>query len=218
VGRVHFATPGRWEVIVKVVRPGHPATDAICHLDVAPNSEPGSTTTVYRFRIALLLGFVLAGASTFTAAYSRRWGERGGQLVTSILRNFLGIPLWLVGFILAWRALAPRLLSLSGALKILAWLLCAAGLVPVMWGHLRLGWRNHMPSVRDALVHDGLYARVRHPIYSVMMLVFVGLAWLRPTATVVVACTLGFLWLIVQARLEELDLVQRLPAYREYME
>ena len=36
-GRVHLATPGRWEVIVQVVRPGHPATDAIFHLDVEPN-------------------------------------------------------------------------------------------------------------------------------------------------------------------------------------
>ncbi len=174
--------------------------------------------TVYVFVVPLLIGFALAGASAFTAAYSQRWGERGGQLATSILRNFLGIPLWLFGFILAWRASAPLVLSLSGALKTLGWLLLAAGSVPVIWGHLQLGWRTHMPSVRDTLVRHGLYAHVRHPIYSGMMLVFVGLALLRPTATVVVACALGFLWLIVQARLEDLDLVQRLPAYREYME
>lgn len=173
---------------------------------------------MYGFVIPLLVGFALAGASAFTAAYSRRWGERGGQLATSILRNFLGIPLWLFGFVLAWLAPAPLLLSLSGALKTLGWLLLAAGSVPVIWGHLQLGWRTHMPSVRDTLVRHGLYARVRHPIYSGMMLVFVGLALLRPTATVVLACALGFLWLIVQARLEELDLVQRLLAYREYME
>jgi hypothetical protein len=37
VGRVHLATPGRWEVIVKVVRPGHPATQAVFYLDVEPN-------------------------------------------------------------------------------------------------------------------------------------------------------------------------------------
>jgi hypothetical protein len=37
VGRVHLATPGRWEVILKVVRPGHPATDAIFYLDVEPS-------------------------------------------------------------------------------------------------------------------------------------------------------------------------------------
>jgi YtkA-like len=36
VGRVHLATPGRWEVIVKVVRPGHPATQAVFYLNVEP--------------------------------------------------------------------------------------------------------------------------------------------------------------------------------------
>ena len=36
VGRVHLATPGRWEVIVKVVRPGHPATEAVFYLNVDP--------------------------------------------------------------------------------------------------------------------------------------------------------------------------------------
>lgn len=59
-----------------------------------------------------------------------------------------------------------------------------------------------MPSVRDTLVCHGIYARVRHPIYSGMMLVLVGMVLLRPTATVVVACALGCLWLIAQARLE----------------
>jgi len=37
VWRVHLATPGRWEVIVKVMRPGHPATQAVFYLDVGPN-------------------------------------------------------------------------------------------------------------------------------------------------------------------------------------
>jgi YtkA-like len=36
VGRVHRATPGRWEAIVKVVRPGHPATQAVFYLNVEP--------------------------------------------------------------------------------------------------------------------------------------------------------------------------------------
>ena len=172
---------------------------------------------MYVFLIPLLLGFTLAGASAFTAAYSRRWGERGGQLATSILRNFLGIPLWFFGFILAWRAPAPLLFSSSEATKTLGWLFLAAGSVPVIWGHLLLGWRTHMPSVRDTLVRHGLYAHVRHPIYGGMFLALAGLALLRPTLAMVVACALGFGWCIVQARLEELDLVQRLPAYREYM-
>ena len=68
---------------------------------------------MYGFLILLLVGFALAGASAFTAAYSQCWGERGGQPATSILRNFLGIPLWLFGFILAWLAPTALLLSLS---------------------------------------------------------------------------------------------------------
>ncbi|HXH13333.1 MAG TPA: isoprenylcysteine carboxylmethyltransferase family protein [Alphaproteobacteria bacterium] len=173
--------------------------------------------TAYVFLVPLWLGFALAGASVFTAAYSRRWGERGGQLATSILRNVLGIPLMFVGFFLAWRTPAPPLWSSSTALMVLGWLLLAAGAVPVIWGHLLLGWRTHMPSVRDTLVRHGLYAYVRHPIYAGMFLVLAGLALLRPTLIFVVACALGGVFLIIQARLEEWDLLQRLPVYREYM-
>lgn len=57
---------------------------------------------MYHFLLPLLTGFVLAGASAFTAAYSRRWGERGGRLATSLLRNVLGIPLYFYGLVLAW--------------------------------------------------------------------------------------------------------------------
>jgi protein-S-isoprenylcysteine O-methyltransferase Ste14 len=33
-----------------------------------------------------------------------------------------------------------------------------------------------------------------------------------------VACSLGWIWVLIQARLEEADLLQRLPAYRQYMQ
>ncbi len=171
---------------------------------------------MYGFLIPLLLGFGLAGASAFTAVYSRRFGERGGQMATSILRNLLGIPLWFLGFIMAWQAPAPPLWRNGAATVAVAWLLIAAGSVPVIWGHLLLGWRTHMPSVRDRLVRHGLYAHVRHPIYAGSVPIFVGLALLKPTTTVVVACAAAVAWLIVQARLEEIDLLQRLPAYRKY--
>lgn len=172
---------------------------------------------MYVFLIPLLLGFALGGASAFTAAFSRRWGERRGQMATMILRNALGIPLWIFGYILGWRAPARFLFIPGGAVPVLGWLLIAVGAVPVIWGHLQLGLRTHMPSMRDTLVRTGLYARVRHPIYGGGVVIFGGLVLLRPTATVLVASALGIGWALVQARLEELDLVQRLPAYREYM-
>jgi protein-S-isoprenylcysteine O-methyltransferase Ste14 len=83
---------------------------------------------------------------------------------------------------------------------------------------MALGWRAAMPSVRDTLEVRGLYAHVRHPMYGSMLLEFVGLALLNPTLAVALACALGIGWVVLQVRLEELDLLQRLPAYREYME
>lgn len=172
---------------------------------------------MYAFLVPLVLGFALGGASALTTVYSRRWGEKGGQMATMVLRNVLGIPLWLVGFLLAWRAAAPLLFTPTRASGVLGWLLITTGAIPVIWGHLLLGWRTHMPSVQDTLVRTGMYAHVRHPIYGGGLLVFSGLALVRPTLPVVVASTLGICWAIVQAVLEEMDLVQRLPAYREYM-
>lgn len=172
---------------------------------------------MYLFLIPLSLGFALVGASAFTAAYSRRWGERGGEMATSILRNFLGIPLGFAGFLLAWLEPAPSLFVAGRAAKGLGWLLVLAGSIPFLWGHVLLGRRTGWPSVRDTLFRRSLYARVRHPIYAGGILVFGGLALLRPTTSVALACAMGAGWLVVQALLEELDLVQRLPEYREYM-
>lgn len=173
---------------------------------------------MYLFFLPLLLGFALVGASAFTAAYSRWWGERRGETVTWILRNVLGIPIWVFGAVLAWLQPSPPLFLSGRATFALAWLTVLAGLVPFIWGHVVLGKPTHMPTMRDALVRNGLYARVRHPIYAGGLLICVGLALVKPTSTFVPACAIGFLWLVIQARLEEIDLVQRLPEYRQYME
>jgi len=173
---------------------------------------------MYLYLIPLLLGFTLVGASAFTATYSRWWGERGGELATWILRNLLGIPIWLFGAILAWLQPSPSLFIPGRTTYTLGSLLVSAGSVPFIWGHLVLGRPTHMPSMQDTLARQSLYAWVRHPIYAGGLLICVGLALLKPTSTFVLACATGFVWLIIQARLEEIDLLQRLPEYREYME
>ena len=171
---------------------------------------------MFRFLIPLLAGFTLAGASAFTAAFSRWWGERTGKLLTSVLRNLLGIPLYFVGLVLAWRAPLPALFEPGVVTFALAWGLIVAGAIPVIVGHLQLGWRTHLPSVRDDLLTTGLYGRVRHPIYAGGVLVFTGVALLHPTMPFLAACALGTVFLFIQGKLEEIDLLQRLPAYREY--
>jgi protein-S-isoprenylcysteine O-methyltransferase Ste14 len=171
-----------------------------------------------RFLLPLLAGFLFAGASAFTAAWSRRWGEGGGRLASAVLRNLLGIPLYFFGLVLAWRSPAPLLADPGGVGVGLGWLLIGAGAIPVALGHWQLGRLTHLPSQGDALMERGLYARVRHPIYAGGLAIFAGLALLRPTAPWLLACALAALFMLVQARLEEIDLMQRMPGYRAYRE
>jgi protein-S-isoprenylcysteine O-methyltransferase Ste14 len=173
---------------------------------------------MYRFLIPLLAGFVLAGASAFTAAFSRKWGERGGQIATSVLRNVIGIPLYFFVLVLAWKVPLPALIDSTLAIRSLAWGLIVAGSIPIIVGHWQLGWRTHMPSLRDALATSGLYAGVRHPIYAGAVLVFAGVPLLHPTSAFITACALSIAFFLIQARLEEFDLIERIPAYRQYMQ
>ena len=164
------------------------------------------------------MGFALAGLSAFTTAFARRWGAKLGMAVTFVLRNILGIPLLILGAALAWTSGAPFLFAPNKITRLAAWFLIIAGAVPFVWGHINIGRPSHMPSMSDALVSDGLYAYARHPIYSGAMVLLVGLILIRPSVTWALGCVLAIVWLVIQARLEEMDLVQRIPAYRDYME
>jgi len=172
---------------------------------------------MYLFLIPLSIGILFTWASAFTAAYSRRWGERGGRIISMIFRNVLGIPLWMFGLAIAWLTPAPLLVRPFIGIQIFGLLLIIIGSVLVVWGHLVLGWPSHMPSVHDQLVHHSLYACIRHPIYAGGLLVFPGLGLLRPTLSFILACTIGVVYLLIQARLEEIDLLQRMPTYSDYM-
>ncbi len=172
---------------------------------------------MYYFLVPLLIGFVFAGSSAFTAAFSRLWGVNGGRLVTSLLRNMLGIPLYGYGLVLAWRENASLIFNLGAIGQGLGWLLVIAGTVSVIAGHLQLGWRTHMPSMNDLLMDNGLYVYVRHPIYAGGLIVFIGLTLVHFTAPWVFASILSIVFFIVMAKLEEVDLLQRMPEYRDYM-
>jgi protein-S-isoprenylcysteine O-methyltransferase Ste14 len=172
---------------------------------------------MFTFLFPLLFGFSCHLASAFTTAFSCRWGERGGSLITLVLRNFLGIPVWAIGFGMAIHVSSPFLLGPKMALKILGWFLIAVGGVIILIALFVIRWRAASPSTQDRLVQSGLYAHVRHPIHSGTFLEFLGVFCLKPTYAVAVACVLGFFWVWLQTRAEEYDLLQRLPKYQEYM-
>jgi protein-S-isoprenylcysteine O-methyltransferase Ste14 len=167
--------------------------------------------------LLLLAGFACNAASAFTTFFAQRWGERAGRLLTAVLRNLLGIPVWVIGLVLAVRVPSPPLLSSTVVTGVLGWLLLLAGGVLQVWALAAIRMRAAAPGTGDALVESGPYARLRHPIYAGLLLEFVGIVLLTPTVPSALACGLGALWAVLQARFEEVDLVRRLPAYRDYM-
>lgn len=172
---------------------------------------------IHRVLLPLLLGFALDSASAFTTAFSRRWGKSRGELASFVLRNVLGIPLWTVGLGFAVRSPSSPVFTESSVFTLAGWLLLGFGATLQMFTIAVLRLRAAKPSVDDALAARGVYAYVRHPIYAGLLLEFAALVLVRPRQMVVLAAVLGCAWVWVQAWLEERDLLQRMPAYREYM-
>ncbi len=168
--------------------------------------------------VPLLAGSLLVGASALTTSFARRFGEARGQALTFLLRNALGLPLVFVGAIWAWQSPSPRPFSPSLPLGVLGWAFVAAGALVFVAGHVHIGTPAGRPTMRDTVVRHGLYAYVRHPIYAGSIALIFGLAVLHPTGTFISAAAVGMVWLLVQARIEERDLIQRLPEYRDYMQ
>lgn len=166
----------------------------------------------------MAIGFSCNLASAFTTAFSRRWGEGRGSTVTVVLRDVLGIPVWCFGYFLAVRAPSSVLFQPTMVTKVAGWLMITAGGGIILVAIATIRFRAAKPSIQDTLVQSGIYAHVRHPIHTGTFLEFVGLFLVAPTLTVALACALGIVWVLVQSRLEEIDLIQRLPNYCEYMD
>jgi protein-S-isoprenylcysteine O-methyltransferase Ste14 len=169
------------------------------------------------FVILLAIGFICNLASAFTSALSTKWGERKGALVTVLLRDVFGIPVWGLGFAAAALTASPLLFTPMLWSAITGGLLVAAGAAVIVIALATIRTRAAAPTARDALAETGIYARVRHPIHTGTILEFLGILLVIPSSTVAMACVLGLMWVLLQTRLEEWDLLRRIPGYREYM-
>ncbi|MDY7089597.1 MAG: isoprenylcysteine carboxylmethyltransferase family protein [Actinomycetota bacterium] len=134
---------------------------------------------------------------------------------------------------IAWSLVTLQLLLLGGLLGLPGgrvwsapgWLLAAAAgaiavaAVVAVAGALRLGSGltvSPLPSPGAQLRTAGVYACVRHPIYSALLLGGAAVVVLsgRASRVGVWLALLGLLWL--KTRLEERELTARFPGYRTY--
>jgi len=124
---------------------------------------------------------------------------------------------WALGVALATKTEAKLLFEPSVATKVLAWAFFALGSILMIWALVLLRLRSFRPTEKGTLVDRGLFAHIRHPIYSGLHLDFIGLILMRPTVLALMVGALGWIFVFVHARFEELDLVERVPPYRAYM-
>jgi protein-S-isoprenylcysteine O-methyltransferase Ste14 len=172
---------------------------------------------MYWFLLLLIPGFISNLASAFTLTFSEKWGRKTGTLLTIILRDVTGIPLWAIGFVMAIRASSDLFYEISLPVQLIGWIIIAAGAVIITIALVSIRLKAAAPSTGDTLVKKGIYSMVRHPIHSGTFLEFVGIFVLWPSFQTGIASAIGFLWIFVQTKFEENDLIKRIPEYRDYM-
>jgi protein-S-isoprenylcysteine O-methyltransferase Ste14 len=113
-----------------------------------------------------------------------------------------------------------RPLLLPGKIpRLIGDVLCLVGLVLLFGGINRLGRAIQVdPAPRSdaTLVTSGIYKWFRHPIYTAIVVMVIGIFLRRPTIAVAIAATIVIIFLAIKVRFEEKLLVARYPEYLEY--
>jgi protein-S-isoprenylcysteine O-methyltransferase Ste14 len=72
------------------------------------------------------------------------------------------------------------------------------------------------PKAGGRLVTTGVYGRLRHPIYTAIILLVAGLFLRKPTPALAVVSAIVIAFIVMKTRFEEQLLEQRYPEYAEY--
>ncbi len=82
-------------------------------------------------------------------------------------------------------------------------------IIQAAFRHYRFGSFIGLRLEEDKLSYDGILGRVRHPIYSGLILITVGFFLFNPTIATLIFCLSVFLYLPVGIYLEEQKLIKQ---------
>ena len=139
-----------------------------------------------------------------THQMSKTYGTMQTVLLCAFAVAFLVDGPWL---------LAPGLPNTVGSV------LCAIGLALLLSAILSLRRVIQIepePKAEGQLVTRGVYRWLRHPIYTAIVILVIGLFLRKPTALVAIAGAIVVIFLIVKVRFEERLLRARYPDYAAY--
>ena len=117
------------------------------------------------------------------------------------------------------RVLTTRFLPAGGPLVLLGPILVAAGLGFAVWARLHLGrnWSANVVVKEDhVLIRTGPYRRLRHPIYTGILLGLLGTALWIGEWRGLLAVSLVAISFVLKSRQEERRMRETFPEYAEY--
>jgi protein-S-isoprenylcysteine O-methyltransferase Ste14 len=151
-----------------------------------------------------------------------RWGKRGYALffnttsLLTLLLAFLSMNFWNWLYFLTEPALVQPILLIMGILLAVSGAIIAMQASKIISVSTVADMRTDR---RPELVTDGIYARVRHPLYLATIMVFGAMAFLYPFPVVIVFAVSMIVYTIVGAFLEERKLILHYgQEYRDYRE
>ena len=139
-----------------------------------------------------------------------RWGKRGYALffnttsLLTLLLAFLSMNFWNWLYFVTEPALVQPILLIIGILLAVSGAIIAMQASKVISVSTVADMRTDR---RPELVTDGIYARVRHPLYLATILVFGAMAFLYPFPVVIVFALSMIVYTIIGAFLEERKLL-----------
>ncbi|RIK68269.1 MAG: hypothetical protein DCC65_03485 [Planctomycetota bacterium] len=190
----------------------------------------------------LLLGLIVSAYWTYVGwmvwRVRRDAGHVGKVLVPVQLREKLMWVLW-VPVIAGWGStplrvvvglttrfeviVLPAAMAGSSAFLVIRWIasgiaLACLALSVVTWRHMGEQWRMGVdPKQKVRLLIDGPFSKVRHPIYSLSILLMICSVIILPCPTMIVLAAIHISLMHIKARNEEKFLLEtKGPSYAEY--
>jgi protein-S-isoprenylcysteine O-methyltransferase Ste14 len=112
-----------------------------------------------------------------------------------------------------------RPLALSPPLALAGTVLCAIGLLIMLAAFLSIRGVIQIapePKADGRLITGGIYGWLRHPIYTAIIVLVLGLFLRKPTIAIGIAAVVVVVFLMVKARFEQVLLRARYPEYADY--